>query len=144
MSLQSKRELLAQTALRYRHATHAQKTQILDEFVAATGYARKYAIRLLTQPQLPLAVPTRSRTPRYGPAVQEALIIAWLAANAICAKRLVPFLPILIPQLERLFGASSSPRRTIRHALFAPPSIFTRLSPLFRLSKHSRCRFGLA
>ncbi|MBA3469025.1 MAG: transposase family protein [Herpetosiphonaceae bacterium] len=101
MSLQSKRELLAQIAPRYRDATHAQKTQILDAFVAATGYARKYAIRLLTQPQLPLAVPTRSRKPRYGPAVQEALIIAWLAANAICAKRLVPFLPVLVPQLER-------------------------------------------
>ena len=66
MSLPSKRELLAQTAPRYRHATHAQRPQIRDEFVAATGYARKDAIRLLTQPHLPLAVSTRSRTPRYG------------------------------------------------------------------------------
>ncbi len=85
MSFQSKRELLAQTAPRYREASHGLKTQILDEFVAATGYARKYAIRLLTQPLAPSAVTKRSRTPRYGPAVQEALIIAWLAANAICA-----------------------------------------------------------
>ena len=38
MSLQSKRELLAQIAPRYRAATQRQKTQILDEFVAATGY----------------------------------------------------------------------------------------------------------
>lgn len=61
MSLQSKREVLAQIAPRYRAATQRQKTQILDAFVAATGYARKYAIRLLTEPQLPRAVPTRSR-----------------------------------------------------------------------------------
>jgi hypothetical protein len=33
--------------------------------------------------------------------VQEALTIAWTAANCICTKRLVPFLPTLIPHLER-------------------------------------------
>ena len=48
MSFQAKRELLAQVAPRYQHATHTQKSLILDEFIAATGYARKYAIRLLT------------------------------------------------------------------------------------------------
>ena len=44
MSFQAKRELLAQVASCYQHATHAQKSLILDEFIAATGYARKYAI----------------------------------------------------------------------------------------------------
>jgi hypothetical protein len=43
----------------------------------------------------------RSRVPRYGPEVQEALHLAWLAANRICAKRLVPFLPTLVESLER-------------------------------------------
>jgi hypothetical protein len=33
--------------------------------------------------------------------VQEALHLAWLAANRICAKRLVPFLPTLVEALER-------------------------------------------
>jgi len=33
--------------------------------------------------------------------VQDALVIAWAAANRICAKRLVPFLPELVPVLER-------------------------------------------
>ena len=50
MSLQGKRELLAQVAGRYREAEPAQKTIVLDEFTAATGYARKYAIRLLAMP----------------------------------------------------------------------------------------------
>jgi hypothetical protein len=53
MSFRAKRELLAQVAPRYQHATHIQKSLILDEFIAATGYARKYAIRLLTQPVAP-------------------------------------------------------------------------------------------
>jgi hypothetical protein len=50
MSFQAKRELLAQIADRYQAAGHAQKSVILDEFVAATGYTRKYAIRVLRHP----------------------------------------------------------------------------------------------
>jgi hypothetical protein len=41
MSYQSKYELLQQMAPRYREASAALKHVILDEFVAATGYARK-------------------------------------------------------------------------------------------------------
>src|SRR5258708_39826753 len=77
------------------------KEVILDEFVAATGYARKYAIRLLNHPaNLKLTI-TRPRPPRYGPEVQQALHLAWTAANHICAKRLVPFLPTLVTSLEQ-------------------------------------------
>ncbi len=101
MGFQSKRELLAQVAPRYKHANHSQKSLILDEFVAATGYARKYAIRLLTQPVPPPAPIKRPRQRRYGPQVQDALHTAWAATNFICAKRLVPFLPELLPSLER-------------------------------------------
>jgi hypothetical protein len=101
MSFQGKRELLLQTAPRYQAASHGHKSIILDEFVAATGYERKYAIRLLTHPVAPPAPIRRPRAPHYGPAVQEALRIAWAASNGICAKRLVPFLPELVPILER-------------------------------------------
>jgi len=102
MSFQAKRELQVQVAGRYRDATGRQKSHIRDEFVAVTGYARKYAIRLLTQPELPPVKPlTRPRPRRYGPEVQAALEIAWAAANQVCAKRLVPFLPDLVASLER-------------------------------------------
>jgi hypothetical protein len=102
MKFQSKRELLAQVAPRYRETDHAQKSVMLSEFIAATGYKRKYAIRLLSGPILsPPAPLKRSQARCYGPAVQEALAIAWAAANYICAKRLVPFLPELVPTLER-------------------------------------------
>src|SRR5437764_5373761 len=102
MSFQAKRELLGQVALRYREATPRQKRSILDEFVAATGYARKYAIRLLSQPaRSPPGPLTRPRPRRYGPAVVEALTVAWAAANYVCAKSLVPFLPELVTALER-------------------------------------------
>ncbi len=102
MSFRAKRELLFQISGRYQTASHQQKSIILDEFIAVTGYARKYAIRLLTQPAPPRPTAiTRPRAGRYGPAVQEALRVAWAAANGICGKRLVPFLPELVASLER-------------------------------------------
>jgi hypothetical protein len=102
MSFLARRELLVRVASRYREADRLQKTTILDEFVAATGYARKYAIRLLTRPVASSPTPIdRPRSRAYGPEVQEALAAAWAAANFICAKRLVPFLPQLVSALER-------------------------------------------
>jgi hypothetical protein len=101
MSFRGKRELLVQVAPRYSSARHGQRSVILDEFVAVTGYERKYAIRLLLGPIRPPAPIRRPRVAHYGPDVQKALSVAWSAANGICAKRLVPFLPELIPTLER-------------------------------------------
>jgi len=100
MSFLAKRELLARVAPRYQSATSQQKSVILDEFVAVTGYDRKYAIRLLAHPMTPPMPLTRPRERSYGAAVQDALLVAWTAANRICAKRLVPFLPELVPSLE--------------------------------------------
>jgi len=101
MSFRAKRELLVQVAPRYRAARHGQRSVILDEFVAVTGYNRKYAIRLLLGPIRPPQPIPRPRVAHYGAEVQEALANAWTAANGICGKRLVPFLPELIPALER-------------------------------------------
>jgi hypothetical protein len=86
MRFQSKRELLAQVGARYREADHTEKSVMLSEFVAATGYHRKYAIRLLSGPIVLPAPLKRARSPCYGPAIQEALAVAWAAANYICAK----------------------------------------------------------
>jgi hypothetical protein len=52
MSVLAKRELLVQVAPRYVEGCRHQRRIILDEFVAATGYERKYAIRLLNSPVL--------------------------------------------------------------------------------------------
>jgi hypothetical protein len=101
MSFRAKRELLVQVAPRYRAARHGQRSAILDEFVAVTGYERKYAIRLLLGPiRLPEPI-RRPRAAHYGVEVQQALATAWTAANGICGKRLVPFLAELVPTLER-------------------------------------------
>jgi hypothetical protein len=101
MGATAKRELARQVAPRYRDAGRREKSMILAEFVAATGYTRKHAIRVLLSPAPSGGPIRRPRQRRYGPAVSEALHVAWNAADRICAKRLVPFLPLLVPSLER-------------------------------------------
>ena len=104
MSQASRRELLAAVAPRYRQAGKAERSRILDEFVASTGYQRKYAISLLNHPARATAsADTRGKKHprRYDFAVQQALISCWRAANGICSKRLVPYLPELVAVLQR-------------------------------------------
>jgi len=101
MSFQSKRELLAKVAPRYKESSRKQKIIILDEFIASTGYKRKYAIRLLSMRETPEAKAIKRPRPRYyGKDVQEALLVAWAASNYIASKRLAPFLEELVPVLE--------------------------------------------
>jgi hypothetical protein len=102
MSLESRRELLAVVAPRYRLARRAERGRILGEFVASTGYHRKYALTLLNHPRSKASArKSRQRPRRYTFAVQQALSICWRAANGICSKRLVPYLPELVSVLER-------------------------------------------
>ena len=101
LSYQARRALLQQTVPQYREASPSQKRMLLDAFVAATGYHRTYARWLLNHAEEVQQTLHRSRPRQYGPEVQHALFLVWHAANRICAKRLIPFLPILIESLER-------------------------------------------
>jgi hypothetical protein len=105
MSLKSRRELIASIAPRYKQAANKEKKTILDEFIAATGYHRQYAISLLNSfdpNKWSLSKPKRrSRRRKYTTEVQTALVTAWEAAHCICSKRLVPFLPQMVDSLER-------------------------------------------
>jgi len=86
----------------YREASSSKKkSKLLDAFTATTGYNRKYAMWLLNHAKEVQPTPQRPRPRRYGPEVQHTLFLVWHAANRICAKRLIPFLPTLIEALER-------------------------------------------
>lgn len=101
MSLRSRRELADSIRDRYAAASCSQKTTILDEFTAATGYTRKHAIAVLKEPAAEPATRRRSRARRYTDEVQEALVTVWEASNRLCSKRLVPYLPTFVEALER-------------------------------------------
>ncbi len=67
MSLHARRELIQSIALRYHQASKADKKSILDELVAATGYHRKSATRLLNNPPTKTApLSPRRRTRLYN------------------------------------------------------------------------------
>src|SRR5258708_26212638 len=98
---QARRALLRHLAPRYQQASHAQKTLLLDSFLEWTGYSRKYAIELLNHRHHDQQSIHRRPLPHYGPAVQQALFLAWKATHYVCAKRLLPSLPTLVTMLEQ-------------------------------------------
>jgi hypothetical protein len=57
----SKHELVAAQRSRYQQVGRAEKGQILNEFVAATGYHRKHAMRLFRQGPPPARAPAAVR-----------------------------------------------------------------------------------
>jgi hypothetical protein len=102
MSQRSKRELAEAIRPRYLKATKAEKEHILTEFVASTGYHRKYAIRLLKRgspSQTLKKKPGRHKV--YQGEVVAALEQIWEICGRICSRRLQPFLPELLTVLER-------------------------------------------
>ena len=74
----SKHELAAEWRGRYWKAKRKERGRLLDEFVATTGYHRKYATLLLRNgpPKGGTASGRRGRPAVYGPAVLGALEIA--------------------------------------------------------------------
>jgi hypothetical protein len=101
MSLSARRELLTCVRQKYQAADWADKGRVLDGFVAAAGYERKYAIQLLNGDEPAAISTTRLTCQKYDDQVRQALIRIWHAANQICSKRLVPFLPQFIEAMER-------------------------------------------
>lgn len=103
MRRQSKHELAAGWQGRYWRASREEKGRLLDEFVALTGYHRKYAMTLLRH-----GPPNEHARRRgaghpivYGPSVLAALEVAAEAAGWICGTRLAPFMTELVSALER-------------------------------------------
>ena len=101
MSQRSKREMIEAIQPRYLKAKRADKKQILDEFIATTGYHRKYAIRVLSHRPKPKGLKKPGRRKIYQGAVVDILERIWEIYGRICSKRLHPFLPEGLATLER-------------------------------------------
>ena len=109
MSQRSKREMIEAIRPRYLKANKTGKAQILDEFIATTGYHRKYAIRVLKHGPKPKGLKKPGRRKIYQGEVVNALEQVWEIYGRICSKRLHPFLPEGVLVLERCHELSLSP-----------------------------------
>jgi len=112
--MKARQEVTKATAGQYRGASKKEKSKILDQFIATTGYSRWYARlvlrhegrRVQTDKQTIVVVERKSRTRRkrarrYDEQVQTALVRLWRIMDYICGKRLQPMLPELLTVLER-------------------------------------------
>ncbi|MCL5026238.1 MAG: hypothetical protein M1531_07060 [Chloroflexi bacterium] len=101
MTRKSIHEYAATLRPRYQVSDRKAKAVILAEFCQTTGYHHKAAIRLLRHCPVGAGCVKKKPQPVYGPAVVQALKIAWEAADGICSKRLAPFLAQIVPTLEQ-------------------------------------------
>jgi hypothetical protein len=101
MSKKSKDDYVAAIQDRYLQGGRADKTRILDEFVATTGHHRKHAIRLLRTARPEHRREKRGRKRIYTGNVVSALTQIWRICGCICGKRLQPFMPEIVAVLER-------------------------------------------
>lgn len=152
---QSKQDLAAALQGRYVKAGKREKGELLDEFVAVTGYHRRHAVRLLRHGRFPdprlaalrgtvagaAATRRRGGRPRaYSPVVVGVLRVVAEASDWLCGKRLAPFLRVLVPRLEAE-GALDLSRLTREERVLlvsmSPATIDRRLAP-FKLQRGGR------
>ncbi len=101
MSFKARQEMLASIEQTYKASDRKTKNQLLDGFIAVTGYERKHAIKLLNGDiNKAKQGKKRGKPPRYDEPVVKVLEMLWHASNQICSKRLIPFLPELVSSLE--------------------------------------------
>ena len=81
-------ELARAVRNRYTAADTKTKRRILDEFIAATGYHEKSAIRVLNNAPTAKVTQSRRRSCLYDEAARAALIVLWEASDRVCGKRL--------------------------------------------------------
>jgi hypothetical protein len=139
MSLKSKRELLEAIRPRYLKANKLEKQKILDEFTCASGYHRKYAIRVLknqVQVQNRLKGKTTTYKAVYRGEVVQALEQIWEIYGRVCSKRLRPYLPEAIKVLERCKEIELSAQTKTLLLKISSASIDRRLRPARIQSPH--------
>ena len=107
----------------YKRTSKKEKKKMLDSVIKLTGYNRSYAARVLHRRAKPKVVgrfkrdgvhitlvedeqakrkkKQRKRPRKYDKDVLVPLRKIWVICDCICGKRLAPYLPEIVPVLER-------------------------------------------
>jgi hypothetical protein len=134
----TRKELIEAVSSRYREGSLKQRSAILDEFVAITGYHRKHAIRLLSKP----AAEPQKRSPRarYGADVRQALSLAWEVSDRVCSKRLKVMIPALLPAMIRHGKIADDAALQAQLTAVSPATIDRLLEPIRLAAARGRRR----
>jgi hypothetical protein len=101
MTIDERRKYLKRMWPRYWAANRPQRSELLDEMQAVTGYDRKYLIRLIRGGELDRKRRTTGRGRTYGADVRHAVSVVWKAMDYVCAERLTPCLTDMARHLQR-------------------------------------------
>lgn len=108
MGKQARKAYLQAIKARYHQSDKLSKQTIPDKFCKACGYARKYAIRLLSR-KLGGQSSLRKRPgakPKYQAEIlMDSLHRIWFVCDQPCSKRLKATLPIWQPRYENQCGS---------------------------------------
>jgi hypothetical protein len=142
VSKQVRNELVEALRERYKVAGKTEKSRILKEFTAVSGYHRKHAIRLL-KVRMPMAARAAIVGRRvYEEALKQGLVVLWESADRICGKRLKALIPSLLPAMER--HGHMKLEATVREQLLkVSAATIDRLLKPVRKSAGSRCSLGV-
>ena len=102
MNQKSVQEYVGRQQERYVKANRKEKSRILDEVVAVTGYHRKSVIRRLSGRRRPSRGGQVGRPVEYGSKVLDAAAVVHEASGGIGARRLHPFVGELSSRLVTL------------------------------------------
>ena len=148
LTLDERRVVIRETAVRYNKERKKEKGKILDEFVCLTGYNRCYASYVLrTYDGKKNAViygkdgkrvvfvadrrkkdkeEKRTRERIYEEDVLGPLIYLWHMSDYICGKRLKPYIKETLPQLKQ-FNEINIDKNTEEKLLSISPATIDRL-----------------
>jgi len=119
LDMRQKKAITEESRTRYSKASKKQKTKLLDEFCATTGYNRCYASWILKMKsgkvlgymtsggkKIKYVIAKKKKTKRkrdkiYGYDVFLALKKIWVIFDFICSKRLAPFMAEAVEKLKK-------------------------------------------